>query len=169
MELNREQQIIRAYECCHSILLGCSDCPFINDSQECADADKNVLVVLKSQEQKIKKLTEENAEVKANWQKLKDSNESNCEECRAEFAKLTEENEGLTASNKILVNNNANLEFELAHTYDSLEDAKADTVRKMQERLKKDLFYKCGDMNYTETCDARRLIDQIAKEMLDER
>lgn len=59
-ELNREQQIVRAYECCHSILLGCNDCPFINDSQECVDVAKNVLVVLKSQEQRIKELAEEN-------------------------------------------------------------------------------------------------------------
>ena len=65
MELNREQQIIRAYECCHSILLGCSDCPFINDSKECADTDRNVLAILMSQEQKIKELTEENEKLKA--------------------------------------------------------------------------------------------------------
>lgn len=35
-------------------------------------------------------------------------------------------------------------------------------VREFADRLKADLFYKCGD---TETCEARRLIDNLVKEM----
>ena len=71
----------------------------------------------------------------------------------------------MTSSNKILVNNNADLEFELAHTYDSLEDAKADTVRKMQNKLKKTFSALCkGEMG-----DFYRIIDQIAKEMLEDK
>lgn len=57
----------------------------------------NALALVTSQEQRIKELAEENAEVKANWQKLKESQESACEECRAEFKRLTEENERLRA------------------------------------------------------------------------
>lgn len=38
-------------------------------------------------------------------------------------------------------------------------------AREFADRLKADLFYKCGDMNYTETCEARRLIDNLVKEM----
>ena len=48
---------------------------------------------------------------------------------------LTEENERLNSINKPLVTNNSELETELAQTYDLLEKAKADTVRKMQEEL----------------------------------
>ena len=74
---------------------------------------------------------------------------------------LTEENEGLEASIKILVANNATLETELAETYDLLEDAKADTVLKMQERLHEHFVHDCG-FNYVYL----HTIDQIAKEMI---
>lgn len=43
-----------------------------------------------------------------------------------------------------------------------------EAVKEFAERLKKDLFYKCGDMNYTETCEARRLIDNLVKERVGE-
>ena len=76
---------------------------------------------------------------------------------------LTEENEGLIANNKILVNNNADLEFELALTYDCLEDAKADTVRKMQERWHEQFHDRAA---YTRSY-VHDTIDQIAKEMLE--
>lgn len=49
-----------------------------------------------------------------------------------------------------------------------VDTARTDTVREMQARLKGDLFYKCGDINYSEVCDTRKLIDQIAKEMLED-
>ena len=42
-------------------------------------------------------------------------------------------------------------------------------IKEFAERLKKDLFYKCGDINYTEICDIRRLIDNLVKEMVGER
>ena len=99
----------------------------------------------------IKELTEENAEVKANWQKLKDSHESACEECRAEFKRLTEENEEY-------LDTIASLEI-------YLENAKANTVREMQERLDKHF---CHDPAFlgVEQRLIMGAIDQIAKEML---
>lgn len=78
--------------------------------------------------------------------------------------KLSEENEGLTSSIKILVNNNADLEFELAQTYDLLEESKADTVRKMQERSHEQFHDRVA---YTRSY-VHDTIDQIAKEMLED-
>ncbi len=80
---------------------------------------------------------------------------------------LTEENERLSVCTKILTTNNADLEAELALIYDLLEESKADTVRKMQERLKaetitiQDHTGKLGSVVIVGT------IDQIAKEMLE--
>lgn len=45
---------------------------------------------------------------------------------------------------------------------------KAETYKEFGERLKNDLFYKCGDINYSETCDLRKLIDNLLKEMVGE-
>ena len=42
---------------------------------------------------------------------------------------------------------------------------KSEAIKEFAERLKADLFYKCGDMNYTETREARKLIDNLVKEM----
>ena len=78
---------------------------------------------------------------------------------------LTEENEGWTSSIKILVNNNADLEFELAQTYDLLEESKVDTVREMQERLKEHL--EKPEFPWDSFTVAEEVIDQIAKEMLE--
>lgn len=61
------------------------------------DEVKRAITMREKTLQIVEKLTEENAEVKANWQKLKESQESTCEECRAEFKRLTEENERLRA------------------------------------------------------------------------
>lgn len=46
-----------------------------------------------------------------------------------------------------------------------LKKARAEAIKELAEKLKKDLFYKCGDMNYTETCEARKVIDSLVKEM----
>jgi hypothetical protein len=83
----------------------------------------------------------------------------------AEIERLTEENDGLEATNKILTTNNADLEAELALTYDLLEESKSDTVMKMQERLKAK-----AKAHYFDNCDyavSVENIDQIAKEMLE--
>lgn len=37
-------------------------------------------------------------------------------------------------------------------------------IKEFIERLKKELFYKCGDINYSEICDIRKLIDNLLKE-----
>lgn len=45
------------------------------------------------------------------------------------------------------------------------ENAKSEAYKEFAERLKKDLFYKCGDINYSETCDLRKFIDSLLKEL----
>lgn len=43
-----------------------------------------------------------------------------------------------------------------------------DGIKEFAEKLKADMFYKCGDINYTETSEARKLIDNLVKEMTGE-
>ena len=50
----------------------------------------------------------------------------------------------------------------------AIKAAKAEAYKEFAEKLKKDLFYKCGDINYSETCDFRKLIDNLLKEMVGE-
>ena len=89
--------------------------------------------------------------------------DAECSRLEKRNDELTEENERLGALIKILVANNATLETELAVTYDLLEDAKADTVRKMQERLHKQFSDRVA---YTRSY-CHDTIDEIAKEMIE--
>ncbi len=52
--------------------------------------------------------------------------------------------------------------------FKTVEQIKAEAYKEFAEKLKKDLFYKCGDINYSETCDFRKLIDNLLKEMVGE-
>lgn len=52
MKLNREQ-IIKAFECCHTLSSDCLSCPFLEDSKACASVSLMALAL-------IKELTEEN-------------------------------------------------------------------------------------------------------------
>ena len=116
-------------------------------------------------EQKIKELTEEKKKSDRVFSDLYKEAETYLaqREClRNQVKNLTEENERLTASIKILANNNADLEAELALTYDLLEDAKSDTVNKMylmiKERCVKGGIYPAF---------VASTITQVAKEILE--
>ena len=143
------EQIIKALECCTSEYSKCIDCPrygFVS-------CTKTLLTDALSL---IKELTAENVEVKANWQKLKESHENVCEECRAEFKRLTEENERLKAIPE-------QLHKEMSERM--LEERKIErklAVRKMQEKLYPLYKVLCVDEG-----DWRYEIDQIAKEMVE--
>lgn len=78
-----------------------------------------------------------------------------------EKKELTEENKTLNSLVKVLSENNADLEDELAKTYDLLEESKADTIQKMQEKIRAKSEY--GTINISPW-----QLDQIAKEMLEE-
>ena len=95
---------------------------------------------------------------------------------------LTEENERLQANNKQLVNDNAELknqnQEEIAEEdinlfdeftkllHEGIREAKADTVRKMQERLK--MYFGTYILGYKIPLnEVLKVINQIAKEMLE--
>ena len=96
-----------------------------------------------------------------------------CGDALSLIKELTEENERLRAekesANKEAFHKWKKLADEIADRYEGLyQDAKnalvADTVRKMQERLKDKAI---GFPNYTGEVIAARWVDQIAKEMLE--
>lgn len=43
---------------------------------------------------------------------------------------------------------------------------KSEAIKEFAERLKSRLFYECGDINFSETCETRRLIDNLLAEMV---
>lgn len=148
MELNREQ-IIKALECCTNIGKGdlvecvCEECPYCIGKDDCRNLDSYALAL-------IKELTEEN------------------ERWRAEKETLEIYNKYYKYKNKELTAFNRRWAKECAELQDECEYIKADTVRKMQEKLKYTLCinneenYEFFDYAYT-----LETIDQVAKEMLD--
>jgi len=80
-----------------------------------------------------------------------------CEEC-----KYAKENELL----KKRISDKKHALFEQQAYWKAIKGAKAEAYKEFAEKLKEEMFYKCGDMNYTENCDLRRLIDNLSKEMV---
>jgi phage-related tail protein len=152
MENLNAEQVIRAFECCHSILLGCSDCPFINDSQACASSDIFALEVLKSQNQRIKELAEE----RDGFENLAYTAIETQNDMSDTIEQLTEENERLSAD----CAKGANALIEEMRKNRTIE---ADTVRKMQERLKEKVY----SVPTVYNAHFGRMIDQIVKEMIE--
>ena len=140
-ELNKEK-ILYALRCISGEFVKCSECAFYNKRQifpECREhAGKSALAL-------IKELTEENERLRAELRTTSDL---------------------FTASNDFLIAECARYKrYYLNHEYDKLEaDVKADTVRKMQERIKAEKFHhkNFGDLVYLAD------IDRIAKEMEEE-
>ena len=177
-ELNREQ-VIKALKCCGGIINDCRECPI--DEKKKDDCGCSTFLAQKALSL-IKELIEENTEVKTNWQKLKESHESACEECRAEFNRLTEENEkvitDLMREGEMYLKQREALQCQVNRLkkYDKerdialharlISETRADTVRKMQDRLKAH-FDTYTDEDETNAVYMRNLIDQIAKEMLE--
>lgn len=52
--------------------------------------------------------------------------------------------------------------------FKTVEQIKSEAYKEFAEKLKKDLFYRCGDIDYSETCDLRKLIDNLLKETVGE-
>lgn len=131
------------------------DCPRITYSKL-----KDALALITSQEQRIKELGEELDDAKRDTiPKLRLSLErANAMGVEADktIQKLTEENERLRANTKSATEI---LNFKFA--YDA---GKADTVRKMQERLKKQRF---SDITPHDYDLLHCFIDGVAKEMLE--
>ena len=192
MELVKEE-IIRALECCIGIkgIDACANCPACLGCNDCVDFLREESLAL------IKELTEERDALEhhnnylkglidiAFVKELQGFDEKSAVKAVAEAEmwrmialrekRREEEIERLNAKIyewrnlvEVLNQNNAELEAELAQTYDLLDEAKADTVQKMQERLKEylDDFYTTDEDALLDVPD---LIDQIAKEVLEEK
>ena len=168
----------------------CADCVYRKyDGLECHRiVAREALALINSYEQKIKELTQANEQLSESYDHL----EKTKDELLSERARLTEENENLSkkcdlrerdhnvtldllykaeAENERLKESNAG--FALAHLLDVapnadcwdevIKQAKADTVRKMQERLSEQFHDRVA---YTRSY-VHDTIDQIAKEMLE--
>lgn len=60
------------------------------------------------------------------------------------------------------------LKYDLQVASEESVEWKVQAIKEFAEKLKKRLFYNCGDINYTEVCDTQRLIDNLVKEMTEE-
>ncbi len=148
MELNRDQ-IVKALECCASDEYICNQCPIdekIKDDCECGKVvARNALTI-------IKELTEENAKLARSCTELTRKLEiANLDiECKERICESYALQYGTTADKEVW-----------------LKKERADTVRKMQERLKaetitiQDHTGKLGSVVLVDT------IDQIANELLE--
>ena len=134
MELNREQ-IIKALKCISSTEdVLCAGCDYRKyDGLACHRIGANNALAL------IKELTEEN------------------ERLRGERAKFFEYKHGTLVRNALVLTKNKK-EFD-----DFCKAIKADTVRKMQERL----MYEFGFLCSWELQEIKDTVDQITKEMLE--
>ena len=147
-ELNREQ-IIKALECFHHRILNTKLAEKITESEMMAVIDALSL---------IKELTQANEMLSESYDHL----EKTKDELLSERARLTEENERLRADNLTF----AHGVEKVAANYYNL--GCADTVRKMQERLKAAAYKEIrlyGKMQKVHIGVDADTIDQIAKEM----
>lgn len=109
------------------------------------DAIVEVIVAAKKLENKVKELTEENEKLR----------ESECDHCACEL--LDQRDVAREEAERYK-------KYYFHHEYDKWEaEIKVDTVRKMQERLKRECLVDSGWEVFQ-----KGIIDQIAKEMLEE-
>ena len=190
MENLNAEQVKKALECCKTPK--CSNCEECPERQMLTGTDclghliADTLALIEHQkgymdeadqrifelQEKIKELTEECKDFKI--RAVRAENEvakykDRWETSRKDFKRLADEHENLHASCTEVERKCASLNDENESLKDSnehlavfLEEAKADTVRKMQERLKRECFVDSGwEVFQIGT------IDQIAKEMLE--
>ena len=158
------EQIKKALECCLANDIcdsKCGECQYKSTGAECMDwMLRDALALINSQEQRIGELTEENTALFARNLDLAEKGE----QVVIAYKKLSEENEGLRYDVQAIDDG-------WAKNYEEMQEqlvasVKADTVRKMQERLKKEAYpFPCaiGVEYAVPYCK----VDQIAKEMLE--
>ena len=137
MEPNREQ-IIKALECC--TLGGCHDCRGCPNGNHLLSVCKRI--AMEDALSLIKELTEEN-------ERLREQNEK----CQS-VALKQEDTMQIIAQEKQAY-------------YDELQTIKADTVRKMQERLKASARTECSITGHRYSVIAVEDLDRIANDMLE--
>ena len=180
MENLNAEQVKKALECC-VVNSNCNGCPlwegYVTHKNCLQTVCINALALIKSQEQRIKELAEENeawqkhlisAEEKAGKayyelacevEDLRVENENlhaSCTELTQSCTKLTEENERLRSD----CAKGANALIEEIQKNRTIE---ADTVRKMQERFKERI-----KGIYLDEYEAGIIIDELAKELTNE-
>ena len=138
------EEIIKALELCSNVIHDCQGCPFVPDHKCHYVLKTNALDLINRQ--------------KAEYENL----DTKLKAMRGAANSYKAENERL---NEII----KNCHKEILQKCDSCNNRiKAEAYKEFAEKLKKDLFYKCGDINYSETCDFRKLIDNLLKEMVGE-
>ena len=149
MELNREQ-IIKALKCC-AYDDACSSCPLQENYTNCVTIMKRDALSL------IRELTEENEKLRAE----RDTFEIN-------YKDLKYRNQELLKDAVAWEKECREWEYEDALMRERLSEIKADTVRRMQERLK-ECFPDTEDHKAVYLVQQIMFaIDQIAKELLEE-
>ena len=126
MELNAEQIKNNFHNC----LIGeCHLCTYYTRKDCKHQLMSKVVALINEQERKIKELTEGKYDIECSYNSLKKDNErlhASCTELERKCASLNDEIESLKDSNE--------------HLAVFLSEAKANTVRKMQERLIKEAY-----------------------------
>ena len=163
MELNREQ-IVKALECCASPKQMCKDCPMpeeIKDDCRCMEViSRNALAL-------YRELTEENANLRldvSSYKLERERNDSRSADLVAELVEAAELNLKLTEENERLRAKGAEWRGCADTLFEEINKTKTDTVRNMQERLKKAFNFGHTILEKS-ICD---IINQIAKELLEE-
>lgn len=152
MELNREQTK-KALEWCYAEET-CSECPY---QKICFEASQwqilgDALALINSQEHRIKELTEENEGLRVDKKKLINENEELKKQIQE--ADFTEEEIDFIDEYTRLLN-------------EGIRDAKANNVSEIKTRFAM-RFGTYTDKDMTPITEVFRLLDQIAKEMLDD-
>ena len=115
----------------------------------------------------IDELTEKNTEIIKSWNKLKESHESACEKCRAEFKELINENAELKSQIQEADFTEEEIDFIDEYTRllnEGIRDAKANNVSEIKTRFAM-RFGTYTDKDMTPITEVFRLLDQIAKEI----
>ena len=154
MENLNAEQIKKALECC-TVGIGteCEKCPYMRTAY-CNDVlKKEVLALITSQEQRIGAQDMTISELRQRAEKA----EHDADRYAQKIKELTKDKERLQKANDVLL------------LMTSVKEIRADTVRKMQERLKAEMRntakYSFGGREYSVIGEG--FIDQIAKEMLE--
>lgn len=180
MELKRDE-IIKAMECCYDNTLSCIDCPFQAPDKymECSGLTLSALAL-------IKELTEEKKKSDRVFSDLYKEAETYLaqRDCLRNLVKnLTEENERLRAENKALINENEELKNQIQEPFfdeedvdlydeftklltEGIREAKANNVSEIKTRFAM-RYGTYTDKDMTPITEVFRLLDRIAKEMLE--
>ena len=159
MELNAEK-IVKGLACCSSDTADCNNCPYSEFAEgNCFDNAKKDAIAL------IKELTEENERLRAEQTKIK---RKVLMEAASKFAGHSDYHGDAILCKLICMSEGK--EVGVARPIDEVrrKENRADTVRKMQERLK--MYFGTYVLGYKiPLSEALKAVNQIAKEMVEDK